>query len=72
MNLLDLKYYLTRVKMASLGSLCSYFNGDEELIRQMLGHWVRKGKVRQCKKTSNCGVHCMQGSTLFTEIYEWV
>ncbi|MCD6039200.1 MAG: hypothetical protein K0S27_600 [Gammaproteobacteria bacterium] len=72
MNLLDLKHYLMRVKMASLSSLCSYFNGDEELIRQMLRHWVRKGKVRQCKKAANCGVQCMQCRPSFTEIYEWV
>lgn len=72
MNLLDLKHYLTRVKIASLANLCSYFNCDSDLLRQMLGHWIRKGKVKQCKKTSNCGVKCTQCSTLVTEIYEWV
>ncbi len=72
MNLLDIKQYLVRVKMTSLATLCSYFNCDSELARHMLGHWIRKGKVRQCKKTLNCGVKCMQCSPLVTEIYEWV
>jgi hypothetical protein len=72
MSLLDLKDYLRHVKIASLASLCTYFNGDAELLRQMLRHWIRKGKVRECKKTANCGVKCMQCDKLVTEIYEWV
>lgn len=72
MNLLEIKNYLMRVKIASLSSLCTYFNCDSELLRNMLGHWVRKGCVRQCKKTANCGSKCVQCSPLLTEIYEWV
>jgi putative ferrous iron transport protein C len=72
MSLLEIKDYLIQVKAASLANLCSYFNCDSELLRQMLAHWIRKGKVRQCKKTSHCGVKCMQCSPSATEIYEWV
>jgi len=72
MNLLDIRNYLMHVKMASLSSLCHYFNCDSELLRQMLKHWIRKGKVRHCKKTPQCGVKCMQCNPLLTEIYEWV
>jgi hypothetical protein len=73
MNLLEIKNYLMRVKVASLAHLCTYFNCDSELLRNMLGHWVRKGCVRKCEKTSACMAKCsMQCSPLKTEIYEWV
>jgi putative ferrous iron transport protein C len=72
MNLLEIKNYLMRVRIASLSSLCTYFNCESELLRNMLGHWVRKGCVRKCAKTANCGTKCVQCSPLVTEIYEWV
>lgn len=72
MNLLDIKSHMMQVKMASLSSLCVYFNCDSGVLRDMLSHWVRKGKLRQCMKTPQCGVKCSQCSPLVTEIYEWV
>lgn len=72
MSLLEIKQYLMKVKMTSLSSLCVYFNADADLTRQMLGHWVRKGCVRQCQKTPACGSSCGKCSPLVTEIYEWV
>jgi putative ferrous iron transport protein C len=72
MNLLEIKQYLMQVKIASLASICAYFKGDADVLRHMLAHWVRKGCVRQCKKTANCGVKCVQCSTPAIEIYEWV
>ncbi len=63
---------MIQVKMASLSSLCVYFNRDPNVLRDMLSHWVRKGKVRQCMKTPKCGVKCNQCSIAATEIYEWV
>lgn len=72
MNLLEIKNYLMRVKMASLSSLCLYFNCDSEVLRGMLGHWIRKGCVRCCQKTAKCGSQCVQCSPLLTEIYEWI
>lgn len=72
MNLLELKSYLMKVKITSLRSLSSYFNCDSDLLRVMLAHWVRKGKVRCCKKKPECGTRCQQCDPLLTEIYEWV
>lgn len=72
MNLLDIKSHMMQVRMASLSSLCVYFNSDAEVLRGMLSHWVRKGKMRQCSKTPQCGVKCGKCSPLLTEIYEWV
>lgn len=72
MSLLDIKNYLMQVKMASLSSLCVYFHCDQEVLRGMLAHWVRKGCVRQCLKTAACGTQCTQCPVSATEIYEWV
>ncbi len=72
MGLLDIKNYMMQVRIASLSSLCIYFNSEANILRDMLAHWVRKGKMRQCMKTPNCGVKCGKCSVLQTEIYEWV
>lgn len=72
MNLLDIKQHMMEVKMASLSSLSVRFHGDTELLRAMLAHWVRKGKLRQCMKTPRCGVSCGMCSAHTTEIYEWI
>lgn len=71
MGLLEIKQYLMRVKMASLASLCAYFNCDSALLKQMLAHWERKGCVRQCAKIG-CGTKCAQCPSASTEWYEWV
>lgn len=72
MNLLEIKRYLMQVKMASLDTISAYFKCDADYLRQMLQHWVQKGCVRQCKKTSQCGVTCSQCQPQRIEIYEWV
>ncbi len=72
MSLLDIKHYLSRVKVASLANLSAYFNYDAEMLRNMLKHWERKGCVRKCMKTSACGSSCHQCSFATTELYEWV
>jgi len=72
MNLLDIKHRMTEVKIASLSSLCVYFDCESAVLRNMLAHWVRKGKMIQCKKNPKCGVKCGACSPLTTEIYEWV
>lgn len=72
MNLLEIKNYLMRVKVASLASLSAYFNCDSDVLRNMLSHWVRKGCVRECIKASACGTKCAQCKVPTIEIYEWV
>lgn len=71
MNLLEIKQYLTKVKIASLSNLCAYFGCESDLLRNMMMHWVRKGCIRQLEKSSNCG-SCTQCDPTRLEIYEWV
>ncbi len=72
MSLMDIKQHLMKVRIASLSSICVYFNADPDTLRGMLGHWMRKGRVRQCQKNPACASSCGKCSPLLTEIYEWV
>lgn len=72
MSLIDIKQHMMQVKIASLGSLCSIFNIEPEMLRCMLMHWIRKGKIRQCMKKPACGSQCFKCPTTTVEIYEWV
>lgn len=72
MSLIDIKNHMMQVKITSLGNLCSLFKADPDVIRCMLMHWIRKGKVRQCMKKPACGSKCFKCPTMTVEIYEWV
>ena len=72
MSLLEMKEHLMQVRVATLGSIAQHFHSDPELIRNMMGHWVRKGCVRQFSKTPSCGEQCVQCSGVEHEIYEWI
>lgn len=72
MSLLEIKNHLMQVKMASLAALSAYFKCEKELLRKMLEHWVRKGKVRKFEQASMCAGKCVQCGSCATEIYEWL
>lgn len=72
MSLIELKHYLQRVKIASLGSMSTYFKCDICLLRQMISHWVKKGYVRKLTKTPHCGSKCLQCGEENFEFYEWI
>jgi len=72
MNLLDIKHYLSQVKISSLATLASYFKCERDVLRHMLEHWVRKGSVRKFTQTKACGGPCSTCGSCSTEIYEWL
>lgn len=73
MGLLAIKDYLTKVKLASLANLCAHFNySNQDVLRDMLDHWIRKGKVRCFLKTPFCGGKCVKCDKSIVEIYEWI
>ncbi|MDX1901698.1 MAG: FeoC-like transcriptional regulator [Gammaproteobacteria bacterium] len=72
MSLLEIRDHLMQVKMASLSSLAVYFNRDADVLRGMLSHWVRCGRVRCFMKTAACGGACHKCPSATTEIYEWL
>jgi len=71
MSLLAIKQHMMKVRIASFQSICAYFNQDQTLLRQMLGHWIRKGCLRKMGRSAACE-SCKQCGELVTEVYEWV
>jgi len=72
MSLLDIKQHMLKVKLASLGSLCSSFGCQPDDMRCLLRHWMQKGCIRQCTKEPACGSKCFKCPTSMVELYEWV
>lgn len=71
MSLLVIKSHMMQVKMTSLDNLCRLLQLDAESVRCMLSHWIKKGKIRPCKKKSACGKTCFQCPSASIELYEW-
>lgn len=72
MSLIEIKQYLMQVKMASLSSLCAYFNCEADLLRSMLTHWIRKGVVCRFTPESSACRSCMKCTPKTLEVYQWV
>lgn len=53
MILIKLKEYVDREREVPLGRLAYHFQMPEDLIANMMEHWVQKGVIR--KQTSQCG-----------------
>jgi len=74
MALSEVKRYLTERKVAPLNDIALHFDMEPDAVRGMLGHWIRKGRIRLhqdegCRNgggCSGCGEHVVK------EIYEWL
>ena len=71
-SLIELKHYLIQRKKVELMGLVKHFDREPELVRSMLSHWIRKGRVRNAGKPPGCGSRCTQCPSTFAEVYEWV
>ena len=71
MILRDIKTYLIANKRATLDDLVNHFHSSPEVMRDMLSHWVRKGKVIKDSQMPNCGKSCGHCNIPQIEIYEW-
>lgn len=72
MLLTSIKEHLRQHTATSLFDMSKRFNVEPEVLRPMLNLLIRKGQVRQCTKTPNCGSKCNKCDVLITEIYEWL
>lgn len=72
MSLLAIKQHLLSVRSATLSSLCALFSAEPETVRAMLQHFIRKGCVRKCERSSACGSKCFKCPVANAERYEWV
>ncbi|MFO1113777.1 MAG: FeoC-like transcriptional regulator [Rhodospirillales bacterium] len=71
MILAEVRDYIAQRGRAPLTDLCVRFGMDDEALRPMLEHWVRKGRApHRTGGEGKCGSCCCSCSE--PEIYEWV
>ena len=71
MILRDMKEYLKENKQASLKNIAHHFKSSPDATREMLEHWVRKGKVNHSNAKPSCGESCSNCDVLEEDIYTW-
>ena len=71
MILSELKTYLQQRGQATLADVVNHFDVDENVARDMLQVWIRKGKVHKLQAAASCGSSCSQCDAATTEIYVW-
>lgn len=71
MILSDLKSYLQERGQATLFDISVHFDAEPEVVRAMLGVWIRKGMVEGMKVSADCGGNCNRCPPETTEIYRW-
>ena len=69
--LIKLKKHLQNEGVVNMQDLNRRFSSDPEALRQMLGVWMQKGKVREIQRSDACGDKCQRCDPLLTELYEW-
>jgi len=72
MTLIKLKDYLQKQHSADLFTLTQHLKLEDDVVRDMLAHWMRKGKVRKVVKEGGCNQQCYGCDSAATEVYEWV
>lgn len=72
MLLIQLKQHLQTHRLVSLADMVRDFNADPSVLRDMLQHWINKGRVRQLNKTMLCRTKCLKCDPLTIELYEWI
>lgn len=70
--LLSLKAFLKERKTANLQELSLHFCKEPQIMRCMLEHWIRKGKICRLGKSAACGTKCQLCQPQFAETYEWI
>ena len=71
MILYDIRRYLMANERVSLMKLAYHFDKDPELIRSMLYHWIRKGKLHQVDSGLPCKSGCNKCDESTIAFYEW-
>lgn len=65
----DLRSYLRQRGQASLQDLAVRFDSDPDLVRDVLGYWQRKGRIRET--VAGCGKSCNQCHHGHLVVYHW-
>lgn len=71
-SLSELRFFLSQRGAVPLMDMAHHFHHDPLVLRDMLSHWVRKGKVRVTTAQAACQSHCSGCGSGPTELYEWI
>ena len=69
--LLSIKRFLRDKEQVNLQDIAFHLRQPPELVRDLLQHWVRKGKVQRCANPPNCGSKCQLCQPVVAEVYRW-
>lgn len=71
MTLTELRAHLQGRTGATLAEIAHQFRVDPAIVREMLGVWIRKGKVEKRPMGAGCGSACGQCDPASVELYCW-
>jgi len=71
MILAEIRGYLSESKRATIADLANRFHADPDALRGMLGHLIRKGRIRRVGDSALCP-GCLKCDAASLEIYEWI
>ncbi|MBF0145494.1 MAG: FeoC-like transcriptional regulator [Magnetococcales bacterium] len=71
-TLTELKDFLSRRGRIPLMDLAHHFNKDPAVLRDMLAHWEKKGRVRLTKVALPCSTQCSGCGSGPSEVCEWL
>lgn len=69
MILLAVKDFIRQRQVVNLQDLALHFQRDPDTMRDMLGHWLRKGIICKAPKPAGCGVRCVACKPSVAEVY---
>ena len=72
MILIELKKYLQSKPILTLEETARHFSVDPFVMKKMLGHWIRKGKLVQLANPPECGKSCQACDPKTAEEYQWM
>jgi len=68
----ELREYLRSSGQAAVIDIAYHFDTEPDVVRGMLEHWIRKGKVRKLPEGTACGGNCHGCAPETVEVYEWI
>ena len=71
MILTEVRDYIRDSRQVPLRDLALHFNMDEEAMRGVLEHWIRKGKIKQLPEGTSCA-GCSSCTPDAIEIFAWL
>lgn len=71
MRLMELRDYLQQRTQVPVVDIAHHFDTEPEVVRGMLEHWVRKGKVQHVQGVA-CQKGCCKADPNHLEFYQWI